>query len=154
MSANLMWGWWNVHIFQGMWVTLKTVEDNISWDFNEELDFSWPIVCFFFKILLILRFICPHFHDSLFLPKMSKFASFLMSVLLEAILRCVSTGMCCSSMSEWWYEPSWCRRCRPNMIRLIAKRLLKMYQIRVSVDVSEIHWLWSSLLEKLETLTN
>ena len=32
------------------------------------------------------------------------------------------SGMCCSSMSECWYEPSWSVNCGPNLIRLIAKR--------------------------------
>ena len=49
--------------------------------------------------------------------------------------------MCCSSMSEWWYEPSWGVDCRPNLIRLIAKgyaQIVSDVLVDVSVDVSDV----------------
>ena len=45
--------------------------------------------------------------------------------------------MCCSSMSEWWYEPSWGIDCGPNLIRLIAKGYAQIVS-DVSVDVSDV----------------
>ena len=48
----------------------------------------------------------------------------------------VEVGMCCSSMGEWWYEPSWSVNCGPNLIQLISKGYAQIVS-DVSVDVSE-----------------
>ena len=45
--------------------------------------------------------------------------------------------MCCSSMSECWYEPSWSVNCGPNLIRLITKGYAQIVS-DVSVDVSDV----------------
>ena len=44
--------------------------------------------------------------------------------------------MCCSSMSEWWYEPSWSVNCGPNLIWWIAKGFAQIVS-DVLVDVLE-----------------
>ena len=45
--------------------------------------------------------------------------------------------MCCSSMSEWWYEPSWGVDCEPNLIRLIAKGYAQIVS-DVAFDVANV----------------
>ena len=46
-------------------------------------------------------------------------------------------GMCCSSMSVWWYEPYWGVNCGPNLILLLAERYSQIVS-DVSVDVSDV----------------
>ena len=44
---------------------------------------------------------------------------------------------CCSSMSEWWYEPSWGVNCGPKPDRVNSQRVAQIVS-DVSVDVSDV----------------
>ena len=49
----------------------------------------------------------------------------------------VQAYVCCSSISESWYEPSWGVKCGTNLIWLIAKGYAQIVS-DVSVDVLDV----------------
>ena len=55
--------------------------------------------------------------------------------------------MCCSSMSEWWYEAYWCVNYGPNLIRLIAKGYVQTVS---EGHISNYYLMW----EETETSEN